>query len=204
MRICEICNNPVFGTDKKTRIGYCKSHQYLRTDLDKRSILQKAMEKAKKEPKRKAGRFDVERIEINERDGTLADVIETDRVIKNNGKNGEQWRWFEKQRSKMKGVCDNCGGKTQKHDDNTFYYSIAHLLPKSHFKSIATNDENWLELCYYGNSCHSNFDNHMIDITELNCFDKVIEKIVKLYPHISKEERRRIPAILLEYIKTEL
>ncbi len=47
MRMCEApkCNNVVFGTDKKTRIGYCKNHQYLRTDIDKRSILQKAVAK---------------------------------------------------------------------------------------------------------------------------------------------------------------
>ena len=36
-RQCEVenCTQPVFGTDKVTRIGYCKSHQYLRTDLKK-------------------------------------------------------------------------------------------------------------------------------------------------------------------------
>jgi len=48
MRFCvENDNNPVFGTDKKTGFGYCKNHQHLRTDLDKRSIVQKAMDKNK-------------------------------------------------------------------------------------------------------------------------------------------------------------
>lgn len=152
---------------------------------------------------KKAGWFDVERIEaVNIPNGELVEVIETNRPITNNGKSGELWRWFEKQRERMTGKCAHCGGKTQKHDNDTFHYSVAHLLPKNLFKSIATHDENWLELCYYGNSCHTNFDNHMIDITELNCFDEVISKITKLYPHIAKEERRRIPAILMEYIKT--
>lgn len=34
MRTCVAtgCENPVFGTDKKTKKGYCKNHQYLRTD----------------------------------------------------------------------------------------------------------------------------------------------------------------------------
>ncbi|MGI9215152.1 MAG: hypothetical protein ACR2HS_05890 [Gammaproteobacteria bacterium] len=204
MRLC-YCGNPVFGTDKKTKIGYCKSHQYKRTDLDKRSISAKAMDKAKKEPKRKAGWFDYERIEVNDNNTMeLVEVIETDRPIKSNGKTGELWRWFEKQRSLMKGICSHCGGKTQKNDDNTFHYSICHLLPKNHFKSVATNDNNWIELCYYGQSCHSNLDNHIIDLTQLNCFDEVIEKFVKMYPFIAKEERRRIPSILLEYIKNEL
>lgn len=49
MRICEQpkCNYPVFGTDRNTRIGYCKSHQYLRTDKDKRTALQKHLDKVK-------------------------------------------------------------------------------------------------------------------------------------------------------------
>jgi len=49
MRICskEGCQYPVFGTDKNTRKGYCKSHQYLRTDLGKT--------KNKKEAKREYG-----------------------------------------------------------------------------------------------------------------------------------------------------
>lgn len=206
MRLCEApnCSYPVFGTCKKTRKGYCKSHQTLREDFDRRSIVQKAMDKAKKDPKRKAGWFDVERIEaVNIPNGELIELAETNRPIINNGKNGELWRWFEKQRERMTGKCAHCGGKTQKYDNDTFHYSVAHLLPKSLFKSIATHDENWLELCYYGNSCHTNFDNHIIDISELNCFNEVIEKITKLYPHIAKEERRRIPAILLEYIKID-
>lgn len=47
MRFCEIvgCPRPVFGTDKKTRTGYCKNHQHLRTDIDKDGILQRAIKK---------------------------------------------------------------------------------------------------------------------------------------------------------------
>jgi hypothetical protein len=37
MRTCEIddCHYPVWGTDKNTGIGYCKRHQYERTDKKK-------------------------------------------------------------------------------------------------------------------------------------------------------------------------
>ena len=47
MRLCH-CGNAVFGTDKNTKKGYCKSHQHQRTDLDKRSILEKGLDKARK------------------------------------------------------------------------------------------------------------------------------------------------------------
>lgn len=44
MRFC-FCSQPVFGTDQKTLIGYCRNHQTMRTDLDRRSIMQKAVAK---------------------------------------------------------------------------------------------------------------------------------------------------------------
>lgn len=50
MRFCEVpnCQHPVFGTDKNTRIGYCKFHQNLRTDISKESIIQRAITKQRK------------------------------------------------------------------------------------------------------------------------------------------------------------
>lgn len=59
MRFCEAptkCDKPVFGTDKKTRTGYCKSHQYLRTDIDKDTIIQRAIKKQRANAATKAGR----------------------------------------------------------------------------------------------------------------------------------------------------
>lgn len=50
MRICEVkdCNTPVFGTCKISRKGYCKRHQSLREDFDRRSLTQKAISKINK------------------------------------------------------------------------------------------------------------------------------------------------------------
>lgn len=121
---------------------------------------------------------------------------------KSNSGGAELQRWFEARRREMSGVCMNCGGKTQKYADN-YKNSVAHLLPKAYFKSVATHPLNWIELCFYGDSCHTNFDNKMLDITELNCFDEVIKRFVAMYPSIAQEERQRIPNILLQYIEVE-
>jgi hypothetical protein len=58
MRFCEApnCFRPVFGTDKKTRTGYCKSHQYLRTDIDKDGIVARAIKKQRKNSAERTGR----------------------------------------------------------------------------------------------------------------------------------------------------
>lgn len=135
---------------------------------------------------------------------TAKRMEKADQITVKNTQNSELQRWFEDRRNEMTGVCANCGGKTTKNDDKYWKFSIAHLLPKAYLKSIATHPDNWIELCYFGNSCHAQYDNHMIDLIDLNCFDTVIEKFSRIYPSISFEERRRIPAILIEYLKTEI
>jgi len=115
------------------------------------------------------------------------------------GSKEELWDWFKERRKEMKGKCSNCGNPSSKKDDDKFHFSIAHILPKSLFPSIATHPDNWIELCFWGNSCHTNFDNSAIDLIDMNCFDEIIEKFIRLYPSIIPEERRRIPQILIEY-----
>lgn len=116
--------------------------------------------------------------------------------------NAELKRWFDDRHKEMTGKCKHCNGKTQK-GQNNFINSIAHILPKAYFKSVATHPENWIELCFYGNSCHTNLDNYSLDIMELNCFDEVVKKFVSMYPSIAVQERKRIPQVLLNYIETE-
>lgn len=115
----------------------------------------------------------------------------------------ELWDWFLDRRDEMVGKCQHCSKKSLRDSDKFFHHSVCHILPKSKnmFPSVATNKFNWLELCQ---ECHDNFDRHIIDISELNCFDDVIEKVAKMYQNIAAQEKRKIPAILREYIKTDM
>jgi len=113
-------------------------------------------------------------------------------------------RWFADRRKEMTGRCKHCSGVTTKDNDQYFRHSIAHILPKRIFHSVATNPHNWVELCYFGNSCHANVDNNMLDLMDLNCFDEVIEKFIAMYPDIAKEERKYIPDVLLQYLPIDL
>lgn len=112
--------------------------------------------------------------------------------------------WFLERRKDMTGICDHCGGPSCRDDNDWFRSSIAHILPKRFFKSVATHPCNWIELCFWGNNCHGNLDNNILDLTELNCFDKVIDAFLAMYPDIAKEERKRIPATLMQYIADNL
>lgn len=197
MRICVVggCVYPVFSTDKITRKGYCKSHQYLRTDTDKRSIAQKSMEKARRSEVAKRT-YDSPRAGLFVR-GEVPQSIEPVEGI-------EQWAWFEERRKEMTGICKHCGGKTCKDDNDKFHFSLAHILPKAYFPSVATNEYNCLELCFWNKNCHGNMDNKILDLIDMNCFDEIITKFLIMYPSIDKKERRRIPAVLMQYVNDNL
>lgn len=112
-------------------------------------------------------------------------------------------RWFQDRRKEMGGKCLHCGDPSCKTNDEYFKFSIAHILPKRIFKSVATHHLNWIELCFWGKSCHTNLDNNMLDLIDLNCFDTVIQRFVAMYPAIDPKERRYIPDVLLQYIEVE-
>lgn len=170
--------------------GRCKLHATVE-DTKKRA------EKYAAQPTiRKAGWFNLEITETG--DKIIAEISNKPKG------NAELQRWFEDRRKDMTGRCDNCGGKTCKDDDKYYKFSIAHILPKAYVKSVATHPKNFLELCHFGNGCHSQMDNKLLDLIDMNCFDKIVERVTEMYPHIAPEEKRRIPAILREYIKTEM
>ena len=112
-------------------------------------------------------------------------------------------KWFEERRKEMSGVCRHCGGVSCKDDDKFYKFSICHILPKAYFPSIATNEYNFIELCFWKNNCHGNMDNKILDLIDMNCWDEIVTKFCIMYPMISKEERRRIPEILMQYVEVE-
>ena len=123
-------------------------------------------------------------------------------VVNKGGGNGLD-RWFQARRKEMTGVCAHCGGKSSKHQDQWYRASVAHLLPKRIFRSVATHEKNWVELCFWGNNCHGNYDGYMLDITQMNCYDLIIERFIAMYPDIAPKERRFIPDALMQYVKNE-
>lgn len=138
---------------------------------------------AKVSAKRKAGWFDAKATEENN--------------------TNEQWKWFEERRKEMTGRCKHCNGRTTKDDNEKFHFSVCHILPKAYFHSVATHEYNFIELCSFGNNCHGNMDSKMLDLTEMNCWDEIVTKFCIIYPSIAKEEKRRIPSILMQYIEVE-
>ncbi len=111
------------------------------------------------------------------------------------GSDSELDLWFVAQRKKMKGVCFLCGGKSEKDNDETYRRSIHHLLDKrkNMFPSVATHEDNGLEVCFYGNSCHTNIHNGKITWELL--FDSkegevIKDKLLNILPMVAESERK--------------
>lgn len=103
--------------------------------------------------------------------------------------------WFEERRDELTGRCQLCGGRSEKGNDETHRRSIHHLLDKrkTMFPSLALNPVNFLEVCFYGNSCHQNI--HGGKITWELLFDSaewpiIKEKLKILLPLCTAEEKK--------------
>lgn len=109
------------------------------------------------------------------------------------GTDGSYDIFFASLRKGMKNKCLFCGGPTMKGDDEKFHFSLAHLLPKAIFKSVATNPDNIIELCFWGESCHTNFDNGNITwefIKDSKEWDIIREKLLNVLPMVAPEEKK--------------
>jgi hypothetical protein len=124
--------------------------------------------------------------------------------LKAAGGDSEMDKFFAANRKGMTGKCLFCNADTMKKDDEKFHYSLCHLLPKAIFKSVATHPDILIELCFYNNSCHTNFDNGMITwefIKDSKEWDIIKEKLLNILPAVAIEERKnKLYSKLLELV----
>lgn len=109
------------------------------------------------------------------------------------GGDSEMDLFFTSLRKGMTGRCLFCNGRTMKEDNDKFHFSLAHLLPKAIFKSVATHPDNIIELCFYGNSCHTNLDSGKITwefLKDSKEWDVISEKLLSVLPMVAMEERK--------------
>ena len=175
MRFCEVCQkNPVWGTDKLTKIGYCKNHQYLRTDVSKETILQKALKKQKANAlKKDSGK--VRSIAIEVKPPKDYQALEN---------------WFKNTRKKLTGRCQcGCNKPSSKFDDRYYKHSCSHVFPKAKFASVATHPRNFVERAFWG-GCHSVMDDtSMGRWMGFADWENIKEIFHELAPLLTDEER---------------
>lgn len=81
--------------------------------------------------------------------------------------------------------CEECGCRL-KGDIS----EIAHILPKSTFKSISTNDKNVIYLCgmWSEKQCHTNYDNFSTEkVRQMKIFPHIVDKFNLLQEDITEK-----------------
>lgn len=109
---------------------------------------------------------------------------------KASGTDSEMDLFFEAMRKKLKGKCLFCREATTWKNEDLWRAAIAHLFPKSKFQSIATNEENWVELCL---SCHRSFDDGIISwelLHDSKEWEILKEKLLNILPLVNENERK--------------
>lgn len=115
--------------------------------------------------------------------------------------------WFIERSKEMTGKCVNCRRPSTKGDPQYWKFSICHILPKALFPSVATHVLNFIELCFWDESCHSNFDNKGYEWTKEHMpkvWAIVVARFKAMYPSIARAERSKIPDILLQELDSSV
>lgn len=192
------CKNPFCG--KYPKMGYqgycgvkCMPEELQKQEMFKRS---KVMERNKQYKANLSRKLHLAANDKgNEIKGNLEAVMSSQKQLS---------VWFADRRKEMTGKCVcGCGQDSSRNNEKFWKFSIAHVLMKARFKSIATHPENWLELAFFGKSCHTVFDNmgykHCKE-TKPILWEQVVAKFKILYPFISESEYKFIPDVLLQEI----
>lgn len=103
--------------------------------------------------------------------------------------------WFKARRREMVGVCQcGCGQPSQKHSDEHYRGSAAHIFPKSEkdgFPSVALHPLNWVERAQFG-GCHDNMDQGGMDKWPMMAdWLDIKERFHILAPLLTEEERKK-------------
>ena len=93
-------------------------------------------------------------------------------------------------------VCMECGSKISRVFAR---HATAHLLPKKNFKSVATNDLNYLILCAH-NGCHDH-THTLTKFVQMKVWPQAARQINKLLPLLPHDELSKISTQLYEALE---
>ena len=110
--------------------------------------------------------------------------------------NNELSIWYQKRIQYAKRICENCGNDLSNYTPKDFHASIAHILPKSLFTSVATNKYNYLILGIWC-GCHSNYDSSWLKASTMAAFTIAKGRFSLFRKDIDQEEIRKIPSLFL-------
>lgn len=108
--------------------------------------------------------------------------------------------WYEHIMKTEKPVCWETGEKIDKKDKKGWHGSIAHILPKKTFKSVATHPKNYLILKMWGGT-HARYDVSWLSASKMKVWPTAVKRFIQIYPHIADSEKKYLPDVLLKELE---
>lgn len=118
----------------------------------------------------------------------------------------ELQQWYANIMATEKPVCWETGDKINtdekkvKNKPDGWHGSIAHILPKKIFPSVATHPLNYTILKMWGGT-HAKYDLSWESASKMKVWPRVVERFLKIYPSIADNEKKYLPDVLLIHLK---
>lgn len=108
--------------------------------------------------------------------------------------------WYDNIMKTEKAVCWETGEKIDKKDKKGWHGSIAHILPKKTFRSVATHPKNYLILKMWGGT-HARYDVSWQSASKMKVWPTAVQRFLEIYPHIADSEKKYLPDVLLKELE---
>jgi len=180
MKFCNFpnCNNPVFGK------GFCRNHQYKREDYDRRSIVQRAVDKHKTDLKaQQAPQFSKPTSLSIEKDIMGIKPVSMD-IEGNLYTMDSFWAYAGSVIAANGSKCWECGDIISRSD---YRNSTGHIFPKNIFESVKAHPYNFVVV---GNRCGCHNKTHTLaTFSQMSIFITAVNRYTK-FCHLITENHK--------------
>lgn len=114
----------------------------------------------------------------------------------------ELQKWYIDIMKKEKPICWETGELINTNDELGWIGSIAHILPKKQYKSVATHPLNYMILKMWGGT-HSMYDSSWEKASKMKVWSYACKIFNTLYPLLTNEEKAKLPDIIRKEIKSK-
>lgn len=131
------------------------------------------------------------------------------------GNDTELQKWYQVIMEREEGRCWETGEYIDKYQDViengeivrtefawSWHGSIAHCLPKSTFPSVKTHPLNYMILKMWGGT-HGQYDSNWENASKMKVWAHCCKVFNILYPLLTKEEKAKLPEIIMKEIKVQ-
>jgi len=119
------------------------------------------------------------------------------------GGNTELQQWYAKIMQCAVPICWETGERINTQDIMGWHGSIAHILDKHNFPSVQTHPQNYMILKMWGGT-HGQYDSSWENASKMKVWRYAVKIINILYPLLTREEKAKLPDIILQEIKPEI